>query len=145
MLNVYEFTPLSASHETLLLIPELYHILPVLLVYTLPALNLIAEDGSEQKQHSIYTKRYPYGYLLFCEEELRNEAGGGTIVVISIRHIVRIELKLVIIEVQDRSLREHTIAIRKSTSIHLHHQNLKRHRSLLIPVFYLIACESHLF
>jgi len=45
------------------------------------------------------------------EERLRSEARRGTIVVVGVRNIVRVELDLVVVEVEVRSLAELTIAI----------------------------------
>ncbi len=61
---------------------------------------------------------------MIYEERFGNEAGGGTEVLVHIRHIVSVELNLVV-EVEVRSLGEGTIAAQRFTPTSLDHQSLK--------------------
>ena len=54
-----------------------------------------------------------------CDEErLRKEEGSGAIVLVGIVDIVRVELELVVVDVQDRRLHELAIRIRIIASAH---------------------------
>ncbi len=59
------------------------------------------------------------------KEELRNETGGRPVVVVRIRHVVRVELDLVVVEVEVRGLVEADIGIRIFVSTHPCHRSLK--------------------
>jgi hypothetical protein len=60
---------------------------------------------------------------IYPKERLREEPGGGTVVVVRIADIVRVELHLVVVEVEVGRVRELTIAIRIIVFAHPWHRN----------------------
>ena len=76
---------------------------------------------------------------------LRKEPRDGAIVVVGIGHIVRVELELAIIEVEDGSLRKDAIRIRSFTTFHPSHKPRNmifhmNHNSVFYSVTRLLAC-----
>jgi hypothetical protein len=61
----------------------------------------------------------------FYKERLRKEAGHGTIVVVRIVVPVRVELQLVVVEVEDRGVGEALIIVRILVFVHPCHRNSK--------------------
>lgn len=57
----------------------------------------------------------------FQEERLRDEARGRAVVVVGIDDVVRVELELAVVEVEDRRVRELAIGLKVIVSTHLTH------------------------
>jgi hypothetical protein len=64
-------------------------------------------------------------HLLSFIERLREEPRSGTVVVVRLVDLVRVELHLVVVEVEVGSVRELAIAIGIIVFVHPGHQNLK--------------------
>lgn len=56
------------------------------------------------------------GTPIYREERLREETGRGTVVVVRIVDLVRVELELVVVEVEDRGVRELALVARNLLS-----------------------------
>ena len=54
----------------------------------------------------------------FYGERLRKHGGHGAVVLVRVRNVVRVELHLVVVEVEDRRVRELAIRLRNIASAH---------------------------
>jgi hypothetical protein len=102
-------------------------------------------DGSDPQND---TKQKVSAKDTFCVYKiLRNKPRHRAIVIVGIGHIVGVELQLVVIEVEDRSLREHAIGIRSFTTFHLYHKPRNmilhmNHNSVFNLTTQLLACRK---